>query len=259
MEDWKKIGFKLSAMRGDGEEWTPETMPMARLVEYLADLAIIFGHEEHVHLIKVSDGSTQPIFWMHPTIADQAIFRMRRAEKEEGDPKAISAYKRINVRLITDNGRADVVDMKETDEKAKIIEFPGKLEAHRKIRSIRESASIAGELRRVGGIDKSIHLLIRQPDGAIISVESDEAFAKRLEREGWLFKLIRIHGIATWERDESGTWHLEKFKAHSYDPEPLVDEPFADTIKALRSIPGNKWNDLTDPLGELEKMRHGEG
>jgi len=256
MPDWKKFGFKIIAKKDDGEEWTPQTIPMARLVEYLADLAVIFGHEDHVHLIEVADGGAQPIFWVHPEIADQAVYRMRAAQKEEGDDKAVAAYKRINNRLIADDGRADVLDVGHED--ARVIEFPGKASAQKKIRRVRENSSIAGELRRIGGVDKSIHLLIKQADGNVISAETDEAFAKTLEREGWLFKLIRVYGIATWTRDESGTWNLEGFKAQSYDPQPLVDEQFADTIAALKAIPGNKWNELDDPLGELYKMRHGE-
>lgn len=256
MPNWEKLSFKIVAKKDGGEEWTPETIPMARLVEYLKDLADIFGYEEHVHLMAVKDGSTQPVFWIHPEVASQAIFRMRAAQREEGDDRAVAAYRRINNRLITDNGRADVLDVGHAD--AKVIEFPGKSEAQRRIRSLRENYSISGELRRVGGVDKSIHLLVKQADGNVISVETDEDFAKTLEREGWLFKLIRIHGIATWKRDEAGMWNLEKFKAQSYDPEPLVDEPLTDTIAALRAVPGNKWNEFEDPLGELYKMRHGE-
>ena len=33
---------------------TPESVPMARLAEYMADLADLFGHKEHVHFDRVA-------------------------------------------------------------------------------------------------------------------------------------------------------------------------------------------------------------
>jgi hypothetical protein len=256
MPDWKKFGYKIAAKKSGDEEWTPLTIPMARLVEYLADLAAMLGHEDHVHLRTVEDGSTQPIVYMHPEVYEAAIAQMHAAQRGEGPDKANAAYRRINDRLITDNGIAEFVDI---EKKAKILEFPGRnLSRFKAIKPIREQASISGELRRVGGVDKSIHLLIKRADGEIVSVETDEKFAKQLEKDGWLFKYIRLHGIATWSRDETGKWHMDKFKAQSYDPEPLISETFEATLNALKDVPGNKWNDLKDPFGELRKIRHGD-
>jgi len=42
--------FRMSALK-------PETLPMARLAEYLARLAVLFGHQDQVYFSKVRKGS----------------------------------------------------------------------------------------------------------------------------------------------------------------------------------------------------------
>ena len=52
MPNWKEFRFKIEG-KVNGEEMTPLTLPMARLAEYITDLAMIMGHRESVHFIKV--------------------------------------------------------------------------------------------------------------------------------------------------------------------------------------------------------------
>jgi hypothetical protein len=39
------------------DSFTPETIPMSRLAEYMASLAELLGHSEHVHFGKLKPGS----------------------------------------------------------------------------------------------------------------------------------------------------------------------------------------------------------
>ena len=43
------------------DAFTPASMPMFRLAEYVADLAKIFGNNNNVHLLKIDPGSTVPV------------------------------------------------------------------------------------------------------------------------------------------------------------------------------------------------------
>jgi hypothetical protein len=253
MPNWKKFRFKIEA-KIHGEEMTPLNLPMARLAEYLADLADILGHRDFVHLISVEPGSAEPNFWIEPPAYDGAIARARSAQFGNGPREANEGFKRLNQKLKEDNGSAGIFEESQTTN---IIEFPGvKLGANAAIKGIREQASVAGELRRIGGLDKTIHLQIRRADGDVVYVEADEMFGKQLE--GRLFTYIRVSGIATWMRDTNGKWHLEKFRAQSFDPEPLINEPFGTTMETLKSLPGNKWGEVEDPFDEWRKIRHGD-
>lgn len=255
MADWKKFKFRITGKSGD-EAITPLTMPMARLAEYLADLADVLGNKADVHLVSVEDGSASPLIYMRPSVVNSAITRMRDAKKGIGPKDAVEGWKRTNERLRADSGFADVLDADAND--AEVIEFPGsKLPKRLAVSNIREQASVTGNLRRIGGKDKSIHLWIVRADGEDVFAECDETFAKQLENEHRLFSYIRVNGIATWSRDEFGNWKLDKFRAQSYDQEPLLDEPFGDTMNRLKSLPGNKWAASDDPFADLNRIRDG--
>jgi hypothetical protein len=47
----REYRFKITA-------YTPATIPMARLAEYMAELAVVLGEEEHVHFVRLQKGST---------------------------------------------------------------------------------------------------------------------------------------------------------------------------------------------------------
>jgi hypothetical protein len=40
------------------DAYTPDTIPMRRLAEYMQDLADLFGEREHVHFARIEAGST---------------------------------------------------------------------------------------------------------------------------------------------------------------------------------------------------------
>ena len=47
--------------RFETDAFTPETIPLYRLSQYLGDLARMMGQETNVHLVKVEKGSTVPV------------------------------------------------------------------------------------------------------------------------------------------------------------------------------------------------------
>ena len=47
--------FKIDAA------YTPETMPMARLAEYIRELSTLLGNQDKVHFDRLEEGSTVPI------------------------------------------------------------------------------------------------------------------------------------------------------------------------------------------------------
>ena len=51
MESEHEFQFRINA-------YTPTTMPLGRLVEYLGELAKILGEDHSIHLVEVDEGST---------------------------------------------------------------------------------------------------------------------------------------------------------------------------------------------------------
>jgi hypothetical protein len=253
MPNWKEFRLKISGEK-DGVQLTPTTIPLARLALYLADLAQLLGHSESVHLIKIEEGSAQPVFYVDADEESRITTQVQQAKRGLGPSKANRAYKKLDNKLREDNASATFVNI---SEQAEVIEFPGiNLHVPDIYGPIKEQASIVGKLKRLGGFDPTIPIHLQRADGKIFWCEANDMIAKQLAP--FYEQMIRVHGVATYTRGKEGVWKMESFKIQSFDPEPLSDESFSRTMERLREIPGNEWAELADPLEELRKIRHGE-
>ena len=253
MPTLKEIRLKIEASV-DGVEWTPETMPMARLVEYLADLSQIMGHKEAVHLMKVEEGSAMPVFYIHADEESRITARMQQAQKGIAVKEANAAYKRFDDRLREDNAIAKVFS---TEHKAEIIMFPGRtLDVPKEYSRVRESGQLTGEVKRVGGLDSSVPIWLKRSDGEVLICEADERLASELALH--LYKTVRVYGHGTWSRATDGNWKLDRFRIRFFDPPTGSQRNFTDAIKALQDLPGNDWVTMADPLEEARAIRYRE-
>ncbi len=120
MSDKREYRLKISA-------YSPETMPMWRLAEYLADMALLLGEESHVHLAAIESSSTCPVVLVDSEAEPKVVERVNRARNGEGPEDAQRAIEHINARLRKDNASADLL----SPQRSKLIEFPGaKAEPH---------------------------------------------------------------------------------------------------------------------------------
>ena len=250
--NFKEFRFKIDG-EINGEAITPLTLPMARLAEYLTDLADIMGHDQSVHFIKTEDGSAQSLMYVDADEEARVTNQIENVARGMGPRNANTAYKRLDAKLREDKAVGSIVN---TSKNAQIIEFPGrKADIAQIYGPISERASVVGVVKRVGGFDDSIPVHLQRADGVIFYCEAAPGLAKELMP--YYEQTIRAHGLATYYR-EGGVWKLEKFRIQSYDPEPLTGDSLADTIEKLRAIPGSEWNESDDPLDELRQLRHGE-
>jgi hypothetical protein len=253
MSDFTEFRLRIEGTI-DGVEMTPETIPLARLVEYLRDMAAIMGHKTAVHFMRMEEGSAMPIFYVDQDEEEQVSARIQQAKKGIAPKDANVAYKRFDARLREDNAVAQIVNAKRS---AEIIQFPGRtLIQPQEYAQIRESGELTGEVRRVGGLDETVPIWLRRSDGEVFYCEADDRLAKELGNH--LYKTLKVHGVGSWTRTKDGAWKMEKFRIRSYDPTPLSEDSLEDTLKVLRAIPGNEWVTMDDPLKEIENIRHGE-
>lgn len=251
MPDFKQLRFKIDG-KMDDVDFTPTTMPMARLAEYLADLAELLGHKESVHLVAIEPGSTQPVIYYDPLEEGRIFSRIRGAATGTGDPDAIKAFQSIDRRLKRDNGFGSLVN-----GTAQLADFPGIRQPQPVIYpKFREHGTITGRLRRVGGKGTTIPIWIERPDRRMFYCESSEHISKQLS--DFYLEIVRVHGVGTYIRNEEGAWEQINFTIKSFDPEPLTDQSIIDTFEKLRAIEGNGWNEVKDPLADLNRIRHGE-
>ena len=253
MPNWKEFRFKIEG-EINGEKMTPLTIPMARLALYLVDLAQLLGYRDSVHLIAVEDGSAQPVIFIDAEEEPRITARVRNAQRGMAQTDANRAYKKLDNKLRDDKAFATILNI---SQQAEVIEFPGiKADLPEAYGPIKERASVVGELKRVGGFDPTVPIHLQRADGAIFYCDADALIAKQLAQ--FYSKTIRVYGIATYSRGKEGVWKVDHFKVQSFDLEPLSDETFSTTMERLRSVPGNEWAELSDPLAELRKIRDGE-
>ncbi len=119
------------------DAFTPSTIPMARLAEYMAGLAVILGEPASVHFVKLQRGSTILVHRVQSEAVPKVRDRARAVRRGDAPRDALRAYENINNMLLADNGTGE---LKERDAEAVIIPFPGERRARTRA-AAREAAA----------------------------------------------------------------------------------------------------------------------
>jgi len=230
------------------DAWKPDTLPMARLADYLAELAVVYGHEEHVHFVRVRKGSVIAETIVDYEATPKVAARLRLIGRADAPPEANKAYQKINQMLRKDNASA-VLRIKKG---AEIIRFPGCKTPLAEEIVIFEHGELDGKVIRVGGKDDSVPIWLQGEDGEIYKCWTNRSTARELA--SYLFdQSVRVAGHGKWRRTADRVWELENFKIQSW--QVLDETPLADLLDSLRAIEGSGWNSMDDPQEELRKLR----
>jgi len=238
----REYRFKIDA-------YSPDTMPLARLAEYLEDLASLFGESQSVHLIKIEKGSTVPVLRVEREAETKVRERLRLVKANEGPVEAMRAAKQIDERLRRDDAKAVIID----PVNSKIIEFRGR-DLNRLVEygPFNQPGTLDGIPVMIGGIEDDlvpVHLQSRQHE--IYVCRAKHHLAKALA--AYLFTdYVRVEGSGRWLRHRDGEWAMKRFTIKDFTP--LDKKTLKETIEDLRTIPA-KWKELDDPYGELMKLR----
>jgi hypothetical protein len=232
------------------DAFTPATIPMARLAEYMADLASLLGNFDGVHFVRVEEGTTGLVALVEEEAVPKVRTRLYAVKTSEGPEDAMKAHRRLDDKLEQDNASAVLFG----PDQAKVIEFPGKNRMAQEIYGpFNQQGSVDGTLVYIGGIDETAHADLEEGN-RIHHCTMGRELAKRLCP--YLYGVtIRVFGVGRWHRTEEGEWNMDKFTVADF--KPLDESTFSDTIDRLRKIEGNAWKKVRDPLSELRHLRHG--
>ena len=228
---------------------TPESVPMARLAEYMADLADLFGYKEHVHFDRVARGSLTLVQRVDGDHHDRIRARLDAAGTGGPVPDdAANAVESLNKRLAQDDATGRLSDR----SGAAVIVFPGRDRRRpRTFGPIKELCSFDGMLIRVGGEDDTVPVHLQAGDKIHIC-NADRDMARRLAP--YLYQgTLRVWGDGCWEREQSGHWRLIRFDIGKF--ELLDDSPISEIVEKLRKVEGSEWKQFDDPLAELMRLR----
>ncbi|MBI4725398.1 MAG: hypothetical protein HY765_10605 [Rhodomicrobium sp.] len=228
------------------DAFTPDTLPMARLAEYMHELADLLGEQDKVHFDRLEKGSAVLVSKVERVAAPKVATRVQGLRDGTAPEDVRKAFRQLDTMLAYDNAVGKLVEAG-----AEVIEFPGRLRPKPQVFGpFNQEGTLDGRLVRIGGRTKDIRALL--DDGHRVypcTVTKDQA--KRLAAH--LFEIVRVAGRGRWTREADGKWKLHGFKVFSF--EVLDDRRLSEVVAELRAVPGNEWREIVDPYGELASLR----
>lgn len=231
--------------------FTPDTLPMARLAEYMAALADLIGHRESTHFTRIEEGSARLVSRVEDQDAQKVQRRLEAVTSANPPQGAAKAFKILDDMLAEDNAVGEVIG----PAGAVIIPFPGRTRPKAlTFPAFRQDGSIDGQIVSIGGRDKTAHVTLQDGGLTYTNIDLNRDVARELAKHLYGTK-VRLFGSGRWERHPEGAWKLLAFTVDRY--EVLDDAPLGDVLAEIRSIPGSGAMGA-DAYNELMALRLGE-
>lgn len=217
------------------DAFTPDTLPMARLAEYLAALAKMLGHPEHTHFIRVDEGSAKLVHKVDPVDAPKVESRLNNVRVGSAPKDAMAAKQTLEELLANDNA---IGALSEGQSGRVIVPFVGRDRPKPlAFPPFREDTTIDGQVVAIGGRDSTAHATLQDDDVFHVNLTMKREIARDLAK--LLYgPAVRLYGNGRFERLPDGVWKMLDFRVERFE---LLDErPIAETLASLRSVPGNR-------------------
>ncbi|WP_156140939.1 hypothetical protein [Sphingomonas sp. 37zxx] len=234
------------------DAFTPDTLPMARLAEYLTALAKMLGHPEHTHFVRVDEGSAKLVHKVDAVDAPKVENRLNNVRIGSAPKDAMAAKQALETLLANDNA---VGSLTETISGRVIIPFAGRDRAKPlSFPPFREDTTVEGQVVAVGGRDSTAHATLQDGDTFHVNLSMKRDIARDLAK--LLYgPLVKLHGNGRFERQPDGVWRMLDFRVERFE---LLDErSIADTLSRVRSVPDNGLM-LESAPRDIMALRHDE-
>ncbi len=209
------------------DEFTPNTIPMARLAAYMREFAILLGSEERVHFSRVKKGSACLVAFPDDQAAPKVRARLEEVVALTAPRPALKARQDLDDLMANDNAIGHI----EFDG-ARVIEFPGRLRpVQERIGPVRRATSVEGEIYQIGGKDETINVHLRGKTGEI-RAEVSIALARKLAPYLLLGK-VRLFGEGEWYR-VNAQWERQNFTAIDFTP--LDGHSLPDALREMQEM-----------------------
>ena len=233
------------------DAYSPETMPMARLAEYMACMARLLGRTDRVHFVRLERGSTVLVQRVEAEAEAEVRSRIESLARGNAPRDAAEAFRALNRRLAEDRASGSL-----GDGGGELVRFPGRgLPRPPAFGAFNQDGVLDGVLIRVGGRDDTVPVHLQ--DGEAVHLCNASRDTARLLAPHLFGPALRVRGEARWERDADGRWSMRRFTIRDF--RKLDDAPLGEVVGQLRGVEGNGWKEVEDPWAELEQLRGGNG
>jgi hypothetical protein len=245
-DDDKKLSFYIDA-------YSPESIPMAKLAQYMADFAALLGKEHAVHFDHLEGGSTKIVSRVEFEDLPKVTTRLTEIRNGTAPKELARLAAEIDDRLANDNAIGRVLFEEEgRGATAELLAFQGR--DRPKAQSygpFNQEGHLDGVLFSIVGRDETVSVRLQNGEITYTGCETTRAIARELGKH--MFEPVRVYGVGRWIREADGQWTLRHFRVHRF--EALGTDSLRETVAALRAVPGSGWRDIDDPLAELDDLR----
>ncbi|NHZ90229.1 hypothetical protein F2P45_14570 [Massilia sp. CCM 8733] len=240
METKEKITFSIDSR-------TPDTLPMARLAEYLSALSALYGSEDHVHFDMVETGSALLQAWVDEPAMTTVMKQLSSVDSGTATAAIDKAYYKLDS-LLRDDNAVGAVHV----QGGIVLSFPGRNRKIAEVVSITKATTVDGTVIKIGGRDASIPVTLQDLEGQLLRCQIHGiSKAKNLSRH-YLEAPIRVHGNGRWTRAQDGKWNLELLDIDSWE---ILDPSSPQDVLAVLASPDNGWAKMAHPQAEWRKLR----
>lgn len=217
--------------------YTPDTLPMERLAQYLLDLAGILGERDHVHFERVGEGSAALRHWVDSPAASKVRAHVAAARVIGSSSPERRAYESLDRKLLEDGASGYIRESVAGGEWGRLLSFPGKnrsteQESDPEFGPFTEHGTLQGRIINVGGKSQLANINIQQGED-VYYCEATRDLATELAP--LLYKVdVRVFGTGKHFRRADGTWEMRSFRITDY--EELNQLGLPDVIDRLREI-----------------------
>jgi hypothetical protein len=107
--------------------FTPETIPMARLAEYMGKLAALLAEPAYVHFARLEAGTVEVLARVDPPAIPKVADRVNQVELAEEGSELRKIYRQIDKLAAEDNATARLKRRQSGAKlEAQVIYFPGR-------------------------------------------------------------------------------------------------------------------------------------
>lgn len=232
------------------DAFTPDTLPMSRLAEYLKQFSELLGYEANVFFDKVEKSSAALAAYTDNTATPKIKQRLDDVVVGTAPKAALRSNAAIDDMLLADNAIGYV----DFGAGPKMIEFPGRKRApQQRIGPVRRKSTVDGQIFQIGGKDETINVHVRnlKRPSETYRCEVTIDLARKLAPH-FLLGNIRLFGEGDWYRTDS-SWLMNPNSFTAFDFVPLDDLSLEATIGAVQNI----FADVSVTGDFLDHLRHG--
>ncbi|MCL2830424.1 MAG: hypothetical protein FWD77_06780 [Betaproteobacteria bacterium] len=227
---------------------TPDTLRLARFVDYVDALRGIFGVTEDVYFHQVRKGSAVLEF----AAKGEAVPRIEKRLHLLGIPDMpadmAAHWTNINRYLRRDGSSAKLT--RKSGGKP-LAYFAGIRTPLAQEAIVLENGTLDGVVVGVRGLDDSVPVWLKADDDSVLKCNARREIARQLAP---LFDTyVRVAGKGKWRRGDDARWTLEEFDIQSF--ERLDETPLEKQVQNIQAIEGNEWNELEDAQAIWRELR----